>query len=213
MERAFENGQLQQNHKIRLLSSAVGRTPKEVTSLFPYTWESFVDSLTLKNYSVKINGLGTTTNAPAAEDAAAMSGLPYLNDYSFTETSSYLHMVRFFNGIIWIYRMFNPALIAFALYGLIVTIRSGHRMIPLTAICFLGICWMYSFGISWFAQFLMPEPATAYVIFNFYATALIPLFAIALFLSSGMVFQIRRNRRPGYASGGSCAVTDPLNPD
>jgi len=213
VERAFENGQLQQNHKIRLLSSAVGRTPKEVTSLFPYTWESFVDSLTLKNYSVKINGLGTTTNAPAAEDAAAMSGLPYLNDYSFTETSSYLHMVRFFNGIIWIYRMFNPALIAFALYGLIVTIRSGHRMIPLTAICFLGICWMYSFGISWFAQFLMPEPATAYVIYNFYATALIPLFAIALFLSSGMVFQIRRNRRPGYASGGSCAVTDPLNLD
>lgn len=227
VERAFENGQLQQNHKIRLLSSAVGRTPKEVTSLFPYVWESFVDSLTLKNYSVEISGAGTTNNAPAAEDAAAMTGLPYLNDYSFTETSSYSHMVQFFNGIIWIYRVLNPALIAFALYSLIVTMRTRHRsakrnhpdssclhrMIPFTAICFLGICWMYSFGISWFAQFLMPDPATAYIVFNFYATALIPLSAIALFLFSGMVFQIRRGTTTGYASGSCRTVADPLNAD
>jgi hypothetical protein len=210
VERAFENGQLKQNHKIRLLSSAVGRTPKEVTSLFPYIWESFIDSLTLKNYSVEISGAGTTNNAPAAEDAAAMTGLPYLNDYSFTQISSYSHVVQFFNSIIWIYRVLNPALIAFALYSLILTMRTRHRsakrnhpdsscphrMIPFTAICFLGICWMYSFGISWFAQFLMPDPATAYIVFNFYATALIPLFAIALFLFSGMVF-----------------LADPLNAD
>jgi hypothetical protein len=227
VERAFENGQLQQNHKIRLLSSAVGRTPKEVTSLFPYVWESFVDSLTLKNYSVEISGAGTTNNAPAAEDAAALTGLPYLIDYSFTETSSYSHMVQFFNGIIWIYRVLNPALIAFALYSLIVTMRTRHRsakrnhpdssclhrMIPFTAICFLGICWMYSFGISWFAQFLMPDPATAYIVFNFYATALIPLSAIALFLFSGMVFQIRRGTTTGYASGSCRTVADPLNAD
>ena len=200
-ETAFANGSLKKNNKIQLLSSAVGRTSEEVLQLFPYVAESFIDVLTLKHYTADITGAGDTSNTEAAADAIERTDLNYLDDYSFTETSSYQTMVDVCDIIIWIYRIANSALLIFAVYAFILSLRQmikekkNRQKQNNTFFCsvmMLAISAAYAFAISWFAQFCMPDIATAYVVFNFYATAMIPLTAISQLFMIGMTIPASR---------------------
>jgi hypothetical protein len=200
VDTAFENGQLQKSHKIKLLSSAVGRTPEEISTLFPLVGESFRSLLVLKDYKTNIKGLGSTEDSSSVLDAIEMTSLPYLQNYDFTQSPGYLQTVGFFAGLIRIYRIFHLALVLFAVYGFIASIKKLHQarkqqnqnsyrqvlLLLFTALCFLGISLVYAFAISWFSQFLISDVKSAFIVFNFYATALIPLLSIALFFLTGI---------------------------
>lgn len=193
LEEAFRDGKIKKNKRIQLLPSAVGRTPEEILSIFPCMMQNFVTVLTLKNYSADITDLGNLNNIQAAEEAADRTGLTYLTDYSFTESSSYRRMVTGVSWFIWLYRLFNLALVCGAAYALVSFLATHRkrkrteksRKIVFSAVMLICISLAYSFSIIWFAQFCMTSEKTAIQYYNFYTTSLIPLLALAGFLLIG----------------------------
>lgn len=207
VEDAFRTGKLKKNHKIQLLSSAVGRTPEEIKSIFPYIPQNFYTIITLKDYSADVTGHGTAENMEAAADAAERTELSYLTDDSFLQEESYSKMVQMVNAVVWIYRIINVCMCVCALYALVYGIATyrrrkkndsrtcfeKHGWTVFTGVMMFCISIAYSFSIIWFAQFCITSDTAAISVFNFYTTALVPLLAFSGFMITGSRFLTDRD--------------------
>jgi len=189
---AFASGRLKKNHKIYLLHSAAGRTPEEIGMLFPCVAFNFRQMTDLSFMSADLRNAGETTLEDRCEQAAALTGVDYLTDYSEREAEPLEKAVNFGNALIRVYRVINVIFACLAaasfLLMLVRVIRkkvSGSRgtyaAILFFAFMMLAIAFAYSFAVNWFSQFLWGTEMTKGAIWQlYYTSSLVSLLGLSM---------------------------------
>ena len=194
LDKAFANGTLEKDSKIQLLSSAGGRSLPEILQLKDDIYESYLGAVLLKGYVIRYNEVSTdiiAVNKLTNDFASQITRLNYFKDYSSHRAKADA-IAPILLGLKWIFRIINPLLliIAFAgvarnIYLLLFARKKScnasfcRNSLPLLGsifggICFLGISFVYTFGICWFSEFLFNTEAASRMnqILNFYNASL-----------------------------------------
>lgn len=163
LDEAFKNGKLKKEDRIQLLSSAGGKTPKEIWNLRGIIFASYRNTIFLTDYQTGIKD-SEQDYMWTVEHYAKVTRETYIvgNTRNKKELKVYSKIIEV---IFWIYRIVNPVLF-FALtinfiIGLVKFILSIKNKVMkldiikyLIILCFFMISFAYTFGISWFTEFL-----------------------------------------------------------
>jgi len=200
LECALLEGRLQKSDRIRLLSSAGGRTPEEIWALSDDVLAAFRGAIHLYGYSPEYSHAAETGLEEKVQLASLYTGL----DLSSEELPSYTHFAfRVSRKIMVFYRILNPVILAFAFSGLLLSpllARRRHkeekdpktgtrriRRLSFGTLVFLGISFLYAFSISWFSSFLYREGIIQTIV-NFYQIALPVLLAFTALFGTKIFF-------------------------
>ncbi|WP_297053867.1 hypothetical protein [uncultured Dubosiella sp.] len=193
LEEAFKNGQLEEDNRIQLLSSAGGRTISQILSLYRLMGKAFLGAVFLKDYVPAIQTVGNTDNEEVAQKAAELTNTNYLLDYSKKPISNIVNSV--IKGIYWLYRIVNGILLINCLISIIwafikiikkiikhIRIDKVAVYLQFSSFVCLGIGLAYSLAISWFSEFIFLDGYNP-VILNFYMVGLPAVLTFSYFLS------------------------------
>ena len=189
---AFASGRLKKNHKIYLLHSAAGRTPEEIGMLFPCVAFNFRQMTDLSFMSADLRNAGETTLEDRCEQAAALTGVDYLTDYSEREAEPLEKAVNFGNALIRVYRVINVIFACLAVASFLLMLvrvirkkvsgsRGTYAAILFFAFMMLAIAFAYSFAVNWFSQFLWGTEMTKGAIWQlYYTSSLVSLLGLSM---------------------------------
>jgi len=191
LEKGFEDGTLKKDTRIQLLSSAGGRTFREIISLAPLVYKSFLGSIFLEGYIPGINSIGNSEDSEVTKSAADYTNTSYIEDYSKKFHSNFLDKV--IQILFWIYRIMNCVLfisilitIGFYLFRLFrygfKAVHKNASFLFLTSLICLGIGVVYAIAISWFSQFIFISGVNMSIL-NFYVIGLPVLLSFSYFTS------------------------------
>jgi len=202
LECALKEGRLRESGRLRLLSSAGGRTPEEIRELADDILAAFRGAVHLYGYSPEYSRTAEAGLEEKVRFASLYTGL----DLSSAELPPCTHIAfRISRKLMALYRILNPVILALALSGLLLSPllarkrrreekdpkAEKRRILRLSfgMLVFLGISFLYAFSISWFSSFLYREGIIQTIV-NFYQIALpvllsfTALFGTAIFIKA-----------------------------
>ena len=183
LESAFNNGVLEKDTRIQLISSAGGRTIDEIIQLNKLVGFAFRGALFLEGYLPGASN-GNALVWGIANTASKLTNEPDL--LTCDRDESYLNSINNVINIIFVsYRTVNIVLIVslisavcFAIRNIYKIIRKKQNFNPCNLvlfaliILFLGYSLAYAVGISWFSSFISGIDDKPNTILNFYTVAL-----------------------------------------
>lgn len=196
LDGSFKNGKLEKEDKrIQLLSSAGGRTFKEMLNLKPIITREYIGAVFLKDYKAGCL-YGNNFDMPSTEIYIRKTKENYLiSQESFNSEKNQEKNNIIINIIFKIYRIINPILLLLVIIEIIIYIfkiiislitkkKISHQelLIFLTIICFICISIAYAFSIAWFSEFLFQEGINQ-TILNFYSPGIPALLIIPYIFS------------------------------
>lgn len=196
IESSFENGTLEKDNRIQLLSSTGGYTFSEILDLKKLVKASLYNHIEINMY-IPGAQLGKTDDAEMCDFASKITGISYFKDYDERNSDDLNKTNDLIQRIFSIYRVVNFLLVAicvlnilFILFRLVIYKRMKVKILKymkndLINLFFIfvlsGITICYAFAISWFSYFLFYKEVTIWL--NFYTIA-IPGFLSFLFIFS-----------------------------
>lgn len=206
LENAFETGKLKKEDKIQLLSSVGGKSWDEIENVFTYAYQGYFKSIVLEGY--KAGGIkGDLEEKEVIKHAALITKHPYLNNYNNktlknNQKSANKKVKRIFS----LYSLINPLLFVISILAIVIEfIRilrkkfdQRHIFIIIAMIMLIGLNFVYSFAICWFADFLMVNPGHHMYWYNYYALAVPVLMGIVYMLGIYLFFSQCRHIRKRF---------------
>lgn len=196
IESSFENGTLEKDNRIQLLSSTGGYTFSEILDLKKLVKASLYNHLAINMY-IPGAQLGKTDDTAMCDFASKITGISYFKDYNKRNSDDLNKTNDLIQLIFSIYRVINFLLVVvyvlnllFVLLRLVIYIKIKAKVLKymkndLINLFFIfvlsGITLCYAFAISWFSYFLFYKEVTIWL--NFYTIA-IPGFLSLLFIFS-----------------------------
>jgi len=212
IDSAFMAGILQQDDRFQLTASAGGRTTDEIIGLLPATFGTFVEYLTLSDFTPG------PLHSYTWDEYSLVRAAHLTNTPLFTEAARYDELLAgsweitsaITNGIFMFYRVINVVLALLAIIGILGALdlawatarRIGWRAtlavggsatttLWLAALAIFFISIVYAFGISWFNEFIPGGN-------QFYALGAVPMISIVLLVGTYCVFFVLRQLRAVY---------------
>lgn len=213
LEEAFANGTLEEEDAVTLASSAGSRTPAEVVDLLDDTLVTMTSPVTFVGYRMDIRPYRDSAVRDLDEAHQYMFNqyIGYLSDYGLLRIEhAKVAAGEIFSQIdLFIYRVLAPIMLIASIIGiawsLFAQIRRKHqftfnqRLAAATALGLFAMAFVYSFGISWFSEFIYNDDIeNAKVILTFYGIGVIPMMYLAIMFGNALLFNeimwLRRGR-------------------
>lgn len=186
LDEAFKDGTLKKTKRITLLSSAGSYSWQEIWDLRREMWAGYLGAVVQKGYfpGIRDRRYPESTLYPQATEAAReLTHEKYLGDAAARDlTEDQVKLQKILGDVFYFYGVLNVGLLGLSVFTAVMTIfrflsgknRKKRRELfaGLTAFCFLGISFVYIFGISWFSHFIWGGGSIDRTILNYYACAL-----------------------------------------
>ncbi len=186
LDKAFEDGTLKKAKRIQLLASAGSYSLGEIRELRREVWAGYLGAVVQKGYNPGIRDrryAEAIQYADATEAAKKLTHEEYLGDPSERElTKEQKKLQPILGDVFYGYGVANCILLACTLFSVLLFVvrffggrckKRGHELFyGFMTFCFLGIGFVYIFGISWFSHFIWGDGAIDRTILNYYACAL-----------------------------------------
>ncbi len=191
LDNAFKEGKLKKDRRIQLISSAGGRTPKEILKLGKIVLKSYRDTLLLNGYNA-----GLLYGQDDNEFTTYYYSVVLKENYIVKENRN-INQAKITNAVIVvifiIYRCLNVFLFSVLIINLVVNFYKSLKKIIkkqldsntikyFIILCLFLISVIYTFSISWFTEFIHYDNYDS-TIQNFYVIAL-PVLLVFPFLLS-----------------------------